>query len=494
MVASIHPFLHLRNDAGVIGGANVIHVPVRRAIRVRPVVDAQQLCVVLGIITIHRARCRSIVGQQVRNLIDAREKAGTIEDIGAQNAPAVGNLLPEIRIAWPVRVAGWSDDGIAVDEAAEPDVFNGSHAFRLVGPIPAIGLAALKVVGVAEAQVPVPDRLRLHLPVAILAVVTAQAIPIDLLGELDNPVLIDERVDIDVGRVVIGAGASQPVGSVEVGFKAIQVAAQPRHLRMVRIVIQIPRLGLVHLQAFPRKSVMARRAEVQVTRAVLVLFEHVTARDGRLVGVRRRQLGDIHPIVAHLDLLNQQHHAVVIARVSQLPAAFVAEDFHETTAHGVVAHLLEELERQEVVHHALVCPRIAQLPIRLRRHAEDGHRHVILEVVVDLHVVRSLWPARGGLTEAFKLRVAEEIRRSFKRRAPTNRIEDHESTLRAVGRATHLIRDNGPPLRAENQYREVGVEGPRGGIQQDEIAGTNRAREKAGLENAGFDCDVTCDG
>src|SRR3989442_10178631 len=94
-------------------------------------------------------------------------------------------------------------------------MFGAGHAFLLFVPVPAVGLAALKVIGVAEREVPVPDRRRLDFSVTALMEEVTEAITVDLLGKLDDPMLIGKGVQIHVIRIVVGARACGPVTGVK---------------------------------------------------------------------------------------------------------------------------------------------------------------------------------------------------------------------------------------------------------------------------------------
>jgi hypothetical protein len=104
-------------------------------------------------------------------------------------------------------------------------------------------------------------------------------------------VLIDERVDVDVMRVVIGARGGKPVRGIEGTLELREVIGEPAQLAGG----DFPRLRFMDFQGLPGETPAARGEKIEIPRAVLILLEHVAACDLRLGGVGRRQFGDVCP-------------------------------------------------------------------------------------------------------------------------------------------------------------------------------------------------------
>ena len=120
--------------------------------------------------------------EQSRQLIDSGHDFDNRKLVGAQLAPSVHIPLSKVRI---------------LKKPPEPGVL----PIVELGPVPSFGVEPVARVGIAKAQVPVPDRAHLQPAAAVLVVKGAEAKPIDILGELDQEVVVDERIRIDIGRV-----------------------------------------------------------------------------------------------------------------------------------------------------------------------------------------------------------------------------------------------------------------------------------------------------
>lgn len=106
-------------------------------------------------------------------LVNAREHAGGVEDIGAERGPAIHVTLREIRVFKEPPVPG---------------------VFRVVPlrPEPVLGFPAFARGGIAEGEVHVPDGFHLDPATAILLVKRAETKSIHVLGRLDHQVVVDE--------------------------------------------------------------------------------------------------------------------------------------------------------------------------------------------------------------------------------------------------------------------------------------------------------------
>ena len=242
--------------------------------------------------------------EQRGDFVDAAQYIGRRQNVSPEDSPAVGNLLFEIRIAR--RRAGRQPD-----QLSQPDmiVFGDRRIRRtpILGIVPAIGLPALQIIGIAKAQVPVPDRIHEYFSSAIFMEEITQAVAVDVFRVFHNPMLIDERIHIDVGGVVVGARRAGPVGRVERAFKLVEVIDQPAPLGRV----QIGPGRIVILEQLPGQ----RRSEIDIVGAVLVLLKNVTARDVRLRIVFWLQLRQIEAFFADFDFLQQHVNASVVLGV-----------------------------------------------------------------------------------------------------------------------------------------------------------------------------------
>ena len=143
----------------------------------------------------------------------------------------------------------------------------------------------VRIISITKAQIPIPNGL--HPNTISVLINGAEAVTVDLLGVLDDPLIVHERVGIDVRGIVVRAGCGQPIGRVESLFEAIQITAQP---------IELPRCNrgwgwFMYFKRLGRKSSTARSGEIQIARTIFIFFENVTAADIRDRGVIRVSLG-----------------------------------------------------------------------------------------------------------------------------------------------------------------------------------------------------------
>src|SRR6185436_3224948 len=114
-------------------------------------------------------------------------------DVGGQGSPTVDVFLIEVGVREKARIPGIIAGGL--------------------GPVITVGLAAGGIIGVAEAQVPIPHGPFLEFSVAVLVIKIAETIAVNVLGHLDQPVMVDEGVDVDIGSVaghwICVAGAAE---------------------------------------------------------------------------------------------------------------------------------------------------------------------------------------------------------------------------------------------------------------------------------------------
>src|SRR5437867_2210182 len=108
----------------------------------------------------------------------------------------------------------WSGQELAIDPG-DPLFDPAFHP----GDFVAIGARSAIIICVAEAEVPIPNWFELEFAAAIFVEENAVAKAIDVFGHLDEPMLVDERIDIEKGA--IAAGGVHEIGPVKGCFKAI---------------------------------------------------------------------------------------------------------------------------------------------------------------------------------------------------------------------------------------------------------------------------------
>ena len=141
--------------------------------------------------------------------IDPRENFLGGEDVGAELGKAVHVTLAEVSV---------------VEEAAIP----GEFLVVELRPEPVFGQPPLFSVGVAEAQVPIPDRVGPHLAAAILVIKNGEAKTIHVLRHLGEQVVVDEGVHIEESTIALGRVAE--VRAVKRSLQLIEMILQPRFL------------------------------------------------------------------------------------------------------------------------------------------------------------------------------------------------------------------------------------------------------------------------
>jgi len=190
-------------------------------------------------------------------------------------------------------------------------------------------LPAVVIIGVAEAQVPIPDGFELDLAAAVLLQKGAVAEAVDVFRQLDEPMLIDEGIEVQVSGVAIGR--IHEIRAIQGVLELIHVIRQPGALFRRQFVVL--RIDIEELDAPP--SVKAAAHVV-----AMIAFEQVSAGDGGLGRVGWVERGDIHAVFASLDLFHQYIDPLIVALAQ--PAIGPANEYlHEPGARGVMAHLIE---------------------------------------------------------------------------------------------------------------------------------------------------------
>ena len=162
---------------------------------------------------------RHVVGHRRRAAI--KRNRGELVDI-AEDRGRVEDALPQLPIAVPVAALV-----VRVLPQARPPVSIG------LIPIPADGIVAREIVRISEREVIVPNRCRddLRVRAAVFVKIGGQPVAVDLLRDFDKPPVVDERIDVDVGRVAEHRVAE--VRAVECIVEGVDVVAQIRRLRGV---------------------------------------------------------------------------------------------------------------------------------------------------------------------------------------------------------------------------------------------------------------------
>ena len=239
--------------------------------------------------------------------IHASEQVRNREHICPELAPTIGIPLLEIGV---------------LEEALEPRIIRA----RNLRPIPALLLPSLQVVGVAKTQVPIPDRIHLELAPSILVQIVAQPIPIDVLRELDDPMIVDEGIHIDVGGVA--PERIFEISTIQRLLEGVEITGQPLLLRRGQRL----RFGF-HIKEIDASA----RGKTGLAFFPMILFEDVAAGDVRLGIVLRPQLRDVHPILAPLDLLHQ-HVDTRVMLLAQHPARTSGKHFDKPGSGRVMTH------------------------------------------------------------------------------------------------------------------------------------------------------------
>ena len=224
-------------------------------------------------------------------------------------------------------------------------------------------MAAIEVIGVAPAQVPIPDRLHLQLPVPVLVHVVAQAVSINVLRVFDDPVLVHKGIHINVAGV---AGQRvPPISPVKNGFEGVGFRIQHNQL----------------LAAAGSKS--------QVSRANPILGKEIAAGHcGRGI-VGGCQLGNIHTIGGNSDTLDHDVESRVIGD-GELAGRRVQEQFGVFAADGVMAHPGKEFFSQDIIYKGLIVVRRIEQPVVPGGQTQQGVIQPIVGLVPEFDGVRQL--------------------------------------------------------------------------------------------------------
>src|SRR6185369_6982406 len=70
-------------------------------------------------------------------------------------------------------------------------------------PVPVLGHPTLVIVGITETEVPIPEWLDLDLASPVFVHVATVSEAIDVLRHFDDPMLINERIHIEILRVAL---------------------------------------------------------------------------------------------------------------------------------------------------------------------------------------------------------------------------------------------------------------------------------------------------
>ena len=230
---------------------------------------------------------------------------------------------------------------------------------------------------------------------------------------------------------MIGAGLGEPSVGVHCPFHSIQIlhqiveliASRGSELRCQRSRSKLAGFGCVQLQRFPWKTASALRAEVQISRAVLVLGEDESTRDGGFIGRRWRDLGNVHSVGTLFDALEERFHAHVVGWILESPPARVHKHLHQSSTARIVTHLFENFVAQEIVEERFVIKGIAQLPIALSGKTEDRNREIVSKLVMHFDTIGQLRKTCGGLTKDFNAHAADEVRSGLERATPLEGID-----------------------------------------------------------------------
>ena len=190
--------------------------------------------------------------------------------------------------------------------------------------------------------------------------------------------LVHKLIHVDVVRVMVGAGRVGPVHGIHGVLEELDVIPNPVGLHDA----DAAGLGFMEFKCLPGMPRATRGKERCVARTVLVFLEDVAAGDGWLVGVGRSEFLDVHTVLALLDTLEEHHHAVIIAGVSELAAIRVHEHLHQPAPAGIVSHVFPQFVAEEVVHQAFVGVGIAENPVGLGGQAEERRARVVAQLIL----------------------------------------------------------------------------------------------------------------
>ena len=239
-------------------------------------------------------------------------------------------------------------------------------------------MAAIEVIGVAPAQVPIPDRLHLQLPVPVLVHVVAQAVSINVLRVFDDPVLVHKGIHINVAGV---AGQRvPPISPVKNGFEGVHVTRQ---------VIVLGLGDRVGFRIQHNQLLAAAGSKSQVSRANPILGKEIAAGHcGRGI-VGGCQLGNIHTIGGNSDTLDHDVESRVIGD-GELAGRRVQEQFGVFAADGVMAHPGKEFFSQDIIYKGLIVVRRIEQPVVPGGQTQQGVIQPIVGLVPEFDGVRQL--------------------------------------------------------------------------------------------------------
>ena len=309
--------------------------------------------------------------------------------VGIGDEPVGPHVLPHHRPTLEIARGGFGEQRLFITELAD-DVRIGKNAFPQLGIaaavllleflifkqaaepaievflaaderiVPALGIPALEVFGIAPAEVVVPNRTQLELAVAVFVKESAKAVTIDLLGQLGHEVVVDKG-----GRVDISPVASlfiQEIRPHDGGIHFIEVLAQP---------VALFQGDLLFLRAHESVQVAAVERKPAFARPQAVFFKDVPPGDFRFLIVMRLQSSQVQPARGDLDALHQQINAVVV-RMAQWAVAVVEEQLYKMRPWCVIAHIAGQLISQGVAHQRLIGVRPMQHPVVFFWHAQQG--------------------------------------------------------------------------------------------------------------------------
>ena len=396
--------------------------------------------------------------QFVGDAVHPPEQIGERKNIRPQLPPAINDALVEIRV---------------LPQPAQPDVVRAAE----LREIPVVGQTAFEIVGVAPGEVPIPDRVHANLAPAILAHVVAQAVAVDVLGELDDPVLVHEGTRLDVFQVAVDRVA--PVCAVERGLEGVEVIEQPGALGEAQI-------GSLRVVIF--KELSARGGEIHVAGAVLVLLPNVAAGDVRLRVVATLELGDVDAVFIDANFFQEHVDAEVV--IGREPARRAAdEDLHEFAPHRVVAHGLVQFVGQVVIHEGLVRVGCVESPVAALGEAEQFGFEILARLIIRLEVEGFFRELRGTLAVDFDPDPAAIIKRPLQAdaRARGIGVEEH-----GVTGNLHVLHD-GAAEAVHNDERQVAREVGQRGVEHDVVRRRHFAVHPARFQGPRADGGVGAD-
>ncbi len=337
--------------------------------------------------------CRRLIEQR-RIVLDGPHQPVGREQLAPQAEPAIGVAQPELGVLEqpaPVGVIALADQPV----------------------VPAGGAPALEIVRVAEREVVVPGGAHIELAVAVLVHVRAQAKAVDVLGQLDDDVIVDEGADVD--EFGVAADRVPELRAVEGRLERVEIVPDPvllalRQFGAVRVVVD---------QALP-----PARGERLIVAVEFVFLDDVPAGNLRVGVVARLDLRDIHAVRADLDFLHEHVHAHVVAHADDRIIR-VEEHLDEARARRVAARFIGPLVGQHVAHERLVGVGPLEDPVRFGRETEDRDVPVVAPLVARLEMVLLFRESGRALAPDIDGRGAGEIDRAGEGGpAPRRRVDE----------------------------------------------------------------------